>query len=92
MLATLCSKPHRTNRKIGPKRDTTFPPADWAQNAIHTARHTRKLHSTPRSSAAPKGSAAFVKAVDTAASATPFSAPHRATRKATATLPNRFPR
>lgn len=43
----LCSNPHSTNKKTGQKHAIIFPIVLSAQNAIHTAIHTSKLHKMP---------------------------------------------
>lgn len=47
ILATLCSKPHSTNRKIGKNIARIFPATFFDANAIHTATQTRTLQKIP---------------------------------------------
>ena len=69
--------------KIGPYREITLPPAEAAQKAIQTARHTRKLHSAPRRNATAKGSAALASATLRTAADMPSSRPLCTTNQAT---------
>ena len=76
---------------MGPYKEITLPPADPAQKAIHTARHTRRLHRTPRKKAVPMGKLALAAAVAMAAGAMLSKTPHRTTTNAITMLPMRFP-
>ena len=70
----------------------SFPGTDWAARLIHTAMHTRKLHSTPRSSAVRNGRPALAAAVATTDSYTPSKVPAATVRAATDPAPSTLAR
>src|SRR3989338_11408027 len=70
MLAILCSKPAATNAETGKTIASTLSTTLRPASAIHNARHTRMLHSTPLKNADQKESAHFAAAIFTYCNAT----------------------
>ncbi len=93
MLATQCSNPRKTNKKIGNQTAGIFPESSLAPDCIHTARTTSILHPIPLRNASSGERKAFDKATASAFSAIPpVIKPDLKTSQARRTAPVRFPR
>mmetsp|Transcript_12163 Transcript_12163/g.36942 ORF Transcript_12163/g.36942 Transcript_12163/m.36942 type:complete len:212 (-) Transcript_12163:332-967(-) len=94
MFATLCSNPRVTKVEIGTKTERILPATELDAIAIHTARHTSQLQSTPLAKRVTKGAETLETAalVTAAVRASEAVVAAKKAMPATKTLPAKFPR